>query len=131
MRRTAPTTLTWRLLIAALAGAIAGIHLDLWAADGYRHIPTIGGLFLLNGVAGSVLAVASLALPRRVVLLAWLATAGFAVTTLAALIVSLNTTLFGFHESTSAPLLVASIGVEAAAAIAGVAATAWKLRAGA
>lgn len=128
MTRTATTTLALRLSIAALAGTISGIHFDLWATYGYRHIPTIGALFLLNGVAGAVLAIASLALPGRIVPLAWLATAGFGLATVVAVIVSLNTTLFGFHETTSAPLLAASIAVEAAAVIAGAAATVWRLR---
>lgn len=123
MSRTA-TTFAWRLLISALVGTIAGIHFDLWAANGYRHIPTIGALFLLNGISGAVIAVASITLPRRIVPLVWLAAAGFALATLVAVMVSLNTTLFGFHETTSAPLLAASIAVEAAAVIAGAAATA-------
>lgn len=128
MNRTNTATVVARAVLAGLAGAIAGIHLDLWTSYGYRHIPTIGSLFLLNVVAGAVLAIASLVLPRRVVPLAWLATAGFGIATLAAVIVSLNTTLFGFHETTSAPLLAASIAVEAAAVIAGAAATVWALR---
>lgn len=116
-------------MIGGLAGAIAGIHLDLWSHDGYRHIPTIGGLFLLNGIAGTVLALASVGLPRRVVPLAWLATAGFAGSTLIALLISLNGTLFGFHETTHAPLLGLSIAVEGAAFLVGGLAAVWRFRA--
>lgn len=117
-----------RVVIGALAGAIAGIHVDLWSSHGYRHIPTIGALFLLNGVAGAVLALASVALPRRVVPLAWLATAGFAAGTLIALIVSLGGGLFGFTESTRAPLVALSIGVEAPAVLFGSAAALMRLK---
>ena len=117
-----------RVVVGGLAGAIAGIHLDLWSSDGYKHIPTIGALFLLNGVAGAVLALASFGLPRRIVPLAWLGTAGFGASTLIALLISLNGTLFGFHESTSAPLLGASIAVEVAAFLLGGAAAVWQIR---
>ena len=115
-----------RVVVGGLAGAIAGIHLYLWSSDGYRHIPTIGVLFLLNGIAGAVLALASFGLPRRVVPLAWLATGGFAGSTLIALLISLNNTLFGFHESTSAPLLGLSIAVEGAAVLFAGAAALWR-----
>lgn len=116
---TRPTTsiVVLRALIAALAGAIGGIHLDLWYARGYRHIPTIGALFLLNAVAGFLLAIGSLTLPSRVLPLAWLATAGYSAATLVALLISLNVTLFGFTETASAALLVPSVGIEATALV--------------
>ncbi len=59
-----PLVLVLRLLGAVLLAAMAGIHLYLWAA-GYRDIPTIGPLFLLNVVAGGVLCLAVLAAPWR------------------------------------------------------------------
>lgn len=118
-----------RVVTGGLAGAIAGIHLNLWSSDGYRHIPTIGVLFLLNGIAGALLTLASFGLPRRVVPLAWLATAGFAGSTLVALLISLNGTLFGFHETTSAPLLRLSIAVEGATFLFGGSAALGELRA--
>jgi hypothetical protein len=110
-----------RVVTAALVGAIAGIHLDLWSGHGYRYIPTIGKLFLLNGVAGSLLCIACLALPRRMLPLAAANTALFAAGTLTALVLSVNIGLFGFTESTHAPLFDQSIAVEAAAIAAGVA----------
>ncbi|HET6874286.1 MAG TPA: hypothetical protein VFH70_05880 [Acidimicrobiales bacterium] len=126
MTRTPAAAIVVRIVVAGLAGAIAGIHLDLWSGYGYRHIPTIGPLFLLNGISGAILAVASLTLPRRALPLGWLAVAGFAAATLGALLISLNTTLFGFHESTSAPLLAASIGVETAAIVVSTAGAGWR-----
>lgn len=116
-----------RVVIGGLAGAIAGIHLDLWSNYGYRHIPTIGALFMLNAFAGAVLALANLTLPRRVLPWAWLGTAGFALATLVALLVSLNGKLFGFTETTSAPLIAPSIGVEAAVLLLGSSAALWDL----
>jgi hypothetical protein len=110
-----------RTVTAALAGAVAGIHLDLWSGHGYRFIPTIGNLFLLNGVAGSLLCIACLVLPRRVLPLAAASTALFAAGTITALVLSVNIGLFGFTESTHAPLLDQSVAVEAAAIAAGVA----------
>lgn len=120
MTRRPFATVVAKVAMAALAGTIAGIHLDLWASYGYRHIPTIGPLFLLNGIAGAVLAVACLATPSRIVALAWLSTAGYAVATLVAALISLNGKLFGFSESTGAPLLAPSLAVEGAAVLAGI-----------
>lgn len=114
-----------RAVIAGLAGTIAGIHIDLWNAHGYRHIPTIGTLFLLNGIAGCLLALASLGLPRKVLPLGWTATAGFAAATLAALLISVNAKLFGFTETVRAPLAWTSIAVEATACVAGAGAALW------
>lgn len=108
-----------RVLVAGLVGAIAGIHLELWAGYGYRHIPTIGTLFLLNGIGGALLGLSALAPPRRLLPLAWIAAALFAGATLIALIISLNTTLFGFTETTAAPLLIPSIVLEAATVLTG------------
>ena len=114
-----------RVLIASLAGTIAGIHLDLWSSYGYRNIPTIGALFILNAIAGSLLALTSLSLPRRYLAWAWIGIAAFGAGTLAAILVSINAKLFGFTETTDAPLLALSIAVETVAAITGVAAAIW------
>ena len=56
--------------IGGLAGAAlliwsAVIHLHLWVAS-YRHIPTIGPLFLVQGIAGIVIAVAIVVLRRPI-----------------------------------------------------------------
>ena len=108
-----PTTVL-RIVTAGLVGAIAGIHLDLWASHGYRRIPTIGPLFLLTGIVGSLLVIGCLLAPRRV-LPATAASAGlFAASTLGALVLAVNVGLFGFTESTQAPLFDQAIGVEAA-----------------
>ena len=102
--------------LAALAGAAlliwsAVIHLHLWAT-GYRHIPTIGPLFLVQGIAGIVVAVAIVALRRPIVLVGG---ALFAAGTVGGLLLSVNVGLFGFQDSLSAPFAVQSLVVESIA----------------
>ncbi len=74
--------------------ATGGIHLDLFLT-GYRHIPTIGPLFLLQLVAALLLGAASVVIAQPVVALAG---AGCAGATLGGYVLSLWTGLFGFHE---------------------------------
>jgi plastocyanin len=83
-----------RLIGVGLLVATGAIHLDLYLT-GYRNIPTIGVLFLLQVIAAFVLALLVLALPRPTVALAG---AGFAVSTLGGYILSLWIGLFGFNE---------------------------------
>ena len=52
-----------RVGCTALLAWIGYIHLHLWL-EGYRHIPTNGPLFLLDAVAGFILAAVVLAWPR-------------------------------------------------------------------
>jgi predicted lipoprotein with Yx(FWY)xxD motif len=92
-----------------LLAATGGIHLDLYLT-GYRTIPTIGWLFLLQVVAAFALAVA-------VMLDVPLAAAGgalFALGTLAGYLLSLRTALFGFHEVRTTAGIVAGV-IEVAA----------------
>src|ERR1700689_3310689 len=79
---------------AALLIASASIHLDLYLT-GSRTIPTIGWLFLLQGIAGYMPAVAIPATASRLV-----AAAGalFALGTLGGYLLSLKVGLFGFTE---------------------------------
>ena len=96
-----------RLAGAGLLAATAAIHLDLYLT-GYRSIPTIGGLFLLQVIAAFALAAAVLAtafarrdglVPRLVAA----AGAGFAVATLGGYLLSLWIGLFGFREVRTRP----------------------------
>jgi len=102
-----------RLLGAGLLVATGAIHLDLYLT-GYRHIPTIGVLFLLQVIAAFLLALRVLALPRPVVALAG---AGFAASTLGGYILSLWIGLFGFNEVRTTAGIIAGV-VEVAAFIA-------------
>jgi len=115
-----------RLAGAGLLAATAAIHLDLYLT-GYRSIPTIGWLFLLQVIAAFALAAAVLAaafargeglVPRLVAA----AGAGFAVATLGGYLLSLWIGLFGFKEvRTTAGTVAGVIEVGAFAVLAVVA----------
>ncbi|RBY88156.1 hypothetical protein DQ244_16550 [Blastococcus sp. TBT05-19] len=111
-------TLVWPLRVvgALLLGAMAWIHVDLWRV-GYRSIEVIGPGFLANAVAGFVLA-ALLLVPVRG-LLRWVAVAGAltAAGSLAALVLSTTVGLFGFVETTAAPLWWETFWIEAGAVV--------------
>jgi predicted lipoprotein with Yx(FWY)xxD motif len=111
----------WATIAARVAGAglliaTAAIHLDLYLT-GYRSIPTIGWLFLLQVIAAFALGLAVLAIPGRLVLagrLAAAAGAGFALATLAGYLLSVWIGLFGFTEVRTTAGIVAGL-VEVAA----------------
>jgi len=89
-----------RVAGAGLLIATAAIHLDLYLT-GYRTIPTVGWLFLLQVIAAFGLGLAVLAIPSRLVIpsrLAAAAGAGFAVATLGGYLLSVWIGLFGFKE---------------------------------
>jgi hypothetical protein len=98
-----------RLACAALLAWIGYIHLHLWL-EGYRQIPTDGPLFLLDAVAGFLLAATLLAWPRP---LAGLIAAGYAIADIGALLISLTVGLFGFRESIQASFVTESLVIEA------------------
>jgi len=75
-------TLRWVLALSVLVSA--AVHLWLWF-DGYRDIELIGPLFLLNGIAGVVIAVAVVAWRHW---LPVLAATGFGAATLLAFLLS-------------------------------------------
>jgi len=87
------------------------IHLHLWS-EGYRHLASIGNLFLLNFVGGVILAVLVIAVPRQLLV----ATAGAGALmlggSLVALLISINGGLLGFHEAANAPFAHLSLWVE-------------------
>ena len=111
--RTAPG---WPAVILRVAGsglliATAAIHLDLYLT-GYRTIPTIGWLFLLQVIAAFGLGLAVLVIPSRFAIasrLAAAAGAGFALATLGGYLLSVWTGLFGFKEVRTTAGIVAGI----------------------
>jgi hypothetical protein len=109
------TGLLWGLRIvgALLLAAMGWIHLDLWL-DGYKNIDVIGPAFLLNTVGGFGLAALLLVTPRRYLPSVAALGALFCLGTLGALILSTTVGLFGFVESTAAPLWWESFWVELA-----------------
>jgi len=110
----------WLRLGLRVAGAVllavsAGIHLDLYLT-GYRSIPTIGWLFLLQVIAGFVLAAAVLMTRSPLVAAAG---AGFALATLGGYLLSVWVGLFGFKEvRTTAGIAAGLIEVGAFTALA-------------
>ena len=90
---------------AGLLAATAAIHLDLYVT-GYRTIPTIGWLFLLQIVVAFVLAAAVLVSGSRIVAAAG---AGFALATLGGYLLTMWVGLFGFTEVRTAAGISAGI----------------------
>src|SRR5258705_6509113 len=93
-------TVILRVAGSGLLIATAAIHLELYLT-GYRTIPTIGWLFLLQIIAAFGLGLAVLAIPSRFVTLSRLAAAagaGFALSTLGGYLLSVWIGLFGFKE---------------------------------
>jgi predicted lipoprotein with Yx(FWY)xxD motif len=86
--------LALRVAGAGLLAATAAIHLDLYLT-GYNTIPTIDWLFLLQVIAGFLLAALVLATGDRLI-----AAAGalFALSTLGGYLISVQFGLFGFKE---------------------------------
>ncbi len=98
---------------AALLAASAVLHFQLWDSEGYRHIPTIGPLFLAQAIVGVVLAIAT-AIFRRLILVA--ASAGLAISSIGGLLIAIWFGLFGWQETASAPYVGMAFTIEAIAA---------------
>ena len=103
-------SLSWQWLVLRVIGAgllvaTAAIHLDLYLT-GYRTIPTIGWLFLLQVISAFGLGAIVLVSDNR---LASAAGAGFALATLGGYLLSLRIGLFGFREVRTAPGIVAAV----------------------
>jgi uncharacterized membrane protein len=105
--RSRPLALALVAVGAATVVISAIVHLALWGeVGGYRDVPTIGPLFLLQGITGCVLGVAIIAF-RRIALTA--AGALYMAMSLTALIISINGTLFGYPETLGAPYVKFSL----------------------
>jgi len=104
------------ILIGAVLTVGSGvIHLYLWGeANGYRQIPTIGPLFLAQGISAVVIGLLAAAARRLVVLLA---AAGLLAGTVAGLIFTIEVGMFGFRESWGAPYVRTSLYEEIAGAV--------------
>jgi predicted lipoprotein with Yx(FWY)xxD motif len=114
-----------RISGAVLLAVSAGIHLDLYLT-GYRKIPTIGWLFLMQVIVGFMLTIAALVTRSR---LAAAASAALALSTLAAYLLAVWIGLFGFKEiRTRAGLAAGLIEVAAFATLALAAVTADAVR---
>ena len=77
------------------------IHLYLWGKQyGYESIPTIGPLFLIQGIAAIVLGLL-VVISRRVLVL--VLASGMLVVSVVALVLAIEVGLFGFKDSWFAP----------------------------
>jgi predicted lipoprotein with Yx(FWY)xxD motif len=109
----------WRTVVPRAAGAglliaTGAIHLDLYLT-GYRSIPTIGWLFLLQVIAAFALALGVLILREWLVAAAG---AAFAVATLGGYLLSIWIGLFGFKEvRTTAGIVAGAIEIAAFAVL--------------
>src|SRR5580698_7090081 len=119
-RQAEGSRLLLRIIGAGLLIATAAIHLDLYLT-GYRTIPTIGWLFLLQIIAAFALGLLVLVTRSRLV-----AAAGalFALSTLGGYLLTVQFGLFGFREvRTTAGVVAGIIEVLAFAILAFLAAT--------
>jgi hypothetical protein len=115
-----------RLLAAISLLAVGGVHIQQYIVQDYRVIPTIGPLFLLNFIGGTVLGLYFLIPASRdagrfrlrvdtvAALAGWCLAAG----ALVALLVSEHTPLFGFMEHGYRFAIVFAIVSEAVAIVA-------------
>ncbi len=106
--------------IGALAAVVSAVvHLYLWL-DGVKDQGTVGALFVVNVVAGFVIAVMLLRWRHWVPLFLL---AGFGATTFGAFLIAVNGTLFGIHTDWSWYAWVAAVS-EVVAMVVGVVAAA-------
>ena len=113
-----------RMLGALLLLFVGADHYYEYSVEHYSVLPTIGVLFLLNFISAALVGLVLLAPPRRLsarfgrrlLELATLSGFGIAATSLAALLVSEQTPLFGFMEYNYRPAIVVALASEAAAA---------------
>ncbi|HEX6933874.1 MAG TPA: hypothetical protein VF162_17145 [Streptosporangiaceae bacterium] len=110
------TVVTGLIVLGALLTAASGvIHLYLWGeANGYRQIPTIGPLFLAQGIVAILFALVLLGTRW---LAAILAAAGLLIATAAGLLISVEAGMFGFQETWYAPWAKTSFAEELAGGI--------------
>jgi hypothetical protein len=90
------------------------IHFHLWRNLGYRPIPTIGTLFLVQSIAGLLVGLLIIFVCR-----VWVAIVGvgFALSTMIGFLASINYGLFGFKDSWSAPFAHQAFAIEIATVI--------------
>jgi hypothetical protein len=96
-----------------MLGTTAGIHADLYHTYDYKQIHVIGGLFLALVIGASILCLATLGSPKRVLSLVAAAGAVTEIATGAGLLYATHHTLFGFMDSKHAPHYNFSLVIEA------------------
>jgi hypothetical protein len=121
-----PARLGSPLASAAVTLVIAGgaactvysgyIHLYLWGRQSfpYRDIPTIGPLFLIQGIAAVIIGLLAI-VSRQVGAL--LIGAGLLVVSVAALVIDVEVGMFGFKDSWAVPYATSTLWVEIVGAV--------------
>lgn len=104
-----------RFIAAAAVVVSAYVHLKLWS-DGMRHVHVIGPLFLVNVVAGAVIAVLLVTWHHW---LAPLLALGFGASTLGGFVIAATWGLFGDHEKWQGPYVWCAAASELVAIAAG------------
>jgi hypothetical protein len=116
--RSWPARVIIMVMIAGGAVCTAGsgvIHLYLWGKQyGYRDVPTIGPLFLLQGIAAILLALLVLASRRTFALIL---AGGMLAMSVVALVLAIEVGLFGFRDSWLAPYAWTTFYEEIAGAV--------------
>jgi hypothetical protein len=104
-------TVLWvlRILSAIVLLAIGGIHLFL-VFDGVGGV--LGVLFVLQAIAGLVLAIGMLALRGRLLSIATILSLLFVIASLAALLLALTVGFFGITETWDFTLVIETVVVE-------------------
>ena len=89
-------------MVGALTIVASGVvHLYLWGqTDGYRAVPTIGVLFLLQGIIGCLLGLVVAVVSHP---LAPAGGAAYMAASVAGLLISIRWGLFGYDETLGAP----------------------------
>jgi hypothetical protein len=119
-----PVPLTLMVLTAIAVAASGAIHLYLWDIA-YRHVATLGPLFLVQAFSSLVVALALIAIRKAFVLaLAFALMIG----TLLGFVLVLTTGLFGFHLGVVSGWAYLTMGAEclAVALIAVIASILWR-----
>jgi hypothetical protein len=114
-----------RVLAALLLLFVGADHYYEYSVDHYSVLPTIGTLFLLNFISATAVGLLLLAPLDRMfhrfaeaaLRIAAVSGLGIAATSLAALLVSEQTKLFGFMEQNYRPAILVAIASEAAATV--------------
>jgi len=116
-QRTRPRTsgAPWLLYLcdAGLLVASGLIHLHLWDLF-YRHVKTMGVLFLVQVAACLIAAVLLLAFRRRVIVLG---SAALMAGTIVGFVLARTVGLFGFHLAFTSGLAITVLVIEAAAVV--------------
>jgi hypothetical protein len=104
----ARVAVTVLILAGAVLTVLSGlVHLKLWGGDtGYRSLPTIGPLFLVQAISGVAIGLA-MAVSRRLIFV--LAGIGLLAGTALGLFITVQYGLFNFQENWGAPYAKSSL----------------------